>query len=282
MLLSNSKKEKIPERGTQGIYYPRHTISLSSKAAVGAIVKMKKDIERIKTHIKGLDFHMEGGIPKGSVSLVCGTPGSMKSSLAYSILYNNKDLKSIYITLEQSIGSLKQQMMRLNMGEERKNITIADFDAIEDKLKEEFNDPKFRHDWIKRIKSYVQAIGKEDGYDLLVIDSLDALYALVSIKDPRREIYHLFKELRGDGVTSFFITEMSLDGHRYSRFGVEEFLADGIIHLDFQKRGDILSSLERYVGIVKMRSTNHDTQYFPMLYIGDGFTVIPREDLLLE
>lgn len=243
---------------------------------------MQKDIERIKTHIKGLDSHIEGGIPKGSVSIISGTPGSMKSSLTYSILYNNKDLKSIYITLEQSIDSLKQQMMKLNMGEDRKNIIIADFDSIEEKLKQEIDDPKFRHDWIKRIKGYVKAIGKDKGYDLLVIDSLDALYSLVSIKDPRREIYYLFKELREEGVTSFFISEMSLDEHRFSRFGVEEFLADGIIHLDFQKRGDILSTLERYIGVVKMRSTNHDTQYFPMLYTGKGFTVIPREDLVLE
>ncbi len=243
---------------------------------------MPKEIERVKTHIQGLDSHIEGGIPKGSVSIICGTPGSMKSSLTYSILYNNNDLNSIYITLEQSIDSLKQQMAMLNLGGDKKNITIADFDAIEDKLKEEFNDPKFRHDWIKRIKSYVRAIGKDKGYDILVIDSLDALYSLVSVKDPRREIYHLFKELREEGVTSFFISEMSQDEYKFSRFGVEEFLADGIIHLDFQKRGDILSSLERYIGVVKMRSTNHDTQYFPMLYTGKGFTVIPREDLVLE
>ncbi len=102
---------------------------------------MPEEIERVKTYIQGLDSHIEGGIPKGSVSIICGTPGSMKSSLTYSILYNNNDLNSIYITLEQSIDSLKQQMAMLNLGEDKKNITIADFDAIEDKLKEEFNDP---------------------------------------------------------------------------------------------------------------------------------------------
>ncbi|MFQ6136366.1 MAG: RAD55 family ATPase [Candidatus Hydrothermarchaeales archaeon] len=243
---------------------------------------MAGDIERIKTYIEGLDPCIEGGIPKGSVSLICGTPGSMKSSLAYSILYHNKGMKSVYITLEQDINSLMQQMRKLNMGKRRRNLTIADFDTIERKLKKEVRESKFEYDWIRRVKGYVKGIGEEKGYDLLVIDSLDALYSLVSIQDPRREIYYLFKELRDEGVTSFFISEMSLDKRRFSRFGVEEFLADAIIHLEFQKRGDILTSLERYVGIVKMRSTNHDTQYFPMLYTGDRFTVIPREELVLE
>jgi KaiC/GvpD/RAD55 family RecA-like ATPase len=42
-----------------------------------------------KTYIRGFDEEIEGGIPQGHVVLVAGPPGTMKSSLAYSILYNN-------------------------------------------------------------------------------------------------------------------------------------------------------------------------------------------------
>jgi KaiC/GvpD/RAD55 family RecA-like ATPase len=45
-------------------------------------------MERIKTYIDRLDEQVEGGIPKGSISLICGVAGCMKSSFAYSILYN--------------------------------------------------------------------------------------------------------------------------------------------------------------------------------------------------
>lgn len=233
-------------------------------------------IERIKTYIQGLDEHIEGGIPKGSISLICGTPGTMKSSLAYSILYNNavKDnLKGIYITLEQGVKSLKQQMNKLGMGEHR-NIAMADFDSF---VK--------RPDEKNFIKSASAAIGKklkEGKYDLLAFDSINALYSLTKIENPRHEIYYFFKTLMDADVTSLLISEMPLDKSRFSEYGIEEFLADSIIHMDMKERVDVLSALERYIGIVKMRKTNHDTQYLPLIYMEDKFRAYSREDLELE
>jgi RecA/RadA recombinase len=64
---------------------------------------MLNEMERIKTYIDRLDEQLEGGIPKGSISLICGVAGCMKSSFAYSILYNNAvvgDKKGLYITLD--------------------------------------------------------------------------------------------------------------------------------------------------------------------------------------
>lgn len=247
------------------------------------------EIERIKTYIRGLDDHIEGGIPRGSVSMICGTPGSMKSSMAYSILYNNakeEGLKSLYITLEQDINSLKQQTEKLQMkhGDVEKDLEIVDYNIIEDRLKEMkwIKDTKLETDWMKKIVDYILDIKDEHGYDLIVIDSLDALYSLASIEAPRREIYYFFKRLREADITCLLISEMLQDGRTFSHHGVEDFLSDGIIHLEFQKRGDILASLERYIGTVKMRSTDHDTQYFPILYTGGKFTVFGREDLELE
>ena len=44
-------------------------------------------IKRVKTFIKGLDKEIDGGIPKGSIVMIAGKPGTMKSSLAFNILY---------------------------------------------------------------------------------------------------------------------------------------------------------------------------------------------------
>jgi KaiC/GvpD/RAD55 family RecA-like ATPase len=241
------------------------------------------EIKRVKTYVQGLDEHMEGGIPIGSVSLISGTPGSMKSSLAYSILYNNvlkEGLKGLYITLEQDINSLKQQMEKLKMNHEdtKEKLVIVDYNMMEEKVE----DRKFKLNWMKKIGDYIKYMKEKEDYDLVVIDSLDALYALATIKEPRTEIYHFFKGLRETGMTSLLISEMRPNKNRFSYYGVEDFLSDGIMHVEFQKRGDILSSLERYMGVVKMRSTDHDTQYFPILYTGDRFTVFGREELELE
>jgi KaiC/GvpD/RAD55 family RecA-like ATPase len=123
---------------------------------------------------------------------------------------------------------------------------------------------------------------EKEGYDLLVIDSIDALYSLATIKETRKEIYYFFKGLREMGVTSLLISEMSMDSKKFSHYGVEDFLSDGIMHIEFQKKGDVLSTLERSAGIVKMRSTDHDTQYFPLLYMGNRFRVFGRDELELE
>ena len=61
--------------------------------------------ERLKTYIEGFDKVLEGGIPRGHIVLVTGTPGTMKSSLSYYILYNQvkkNDITGVYVTLEQS------------------------------------------------------------------------------------------------------------------------------------------------------------------------------------
>ena len=61
-------------------------------------------IERVRTYIKDFDNQIQSGIPKGSIILIVGTPGTCKSTLAYSILYHNaleKDRHGLYLSLEQ-------------------------------------------------------------------------------------------------------------------------------------------------------------------------------------
>src|SRR2546430_1134709 len=44
----------------------------------------------VKTHIRGFDDDvLRGGIPQGHVVLIRGASGTMKSSLAYYVLYHN-------------------------------------------------------------------------------------------------------------------------------------------------------------------------------------------------
>ena len=62
------------------------------------------EIERIPTHIEGLDEKMQGGIPQGHISIVAGASGAMKSSLTFSMLYNAVlygETSGIYVTLSK-------------------------------------------------------------------------------------------------------------------------------------------------------------------------------------
>jgi circadian clock protein KaiC len=235
-------------------------------------------MERIKTYIEKLDEQLEGGIPKGTVSLICGTPGCMKSSIAYSILYNNavkSNLKGLYITFEQERASLKEQMKRLGMAEESENMDIVDHTMID---KDVEVDVRFEINSIRKAKSYLDDMVQEKDFDLVVIDPLNALYTLTTIKNPRREIYRFFTELRQMGLTTFIISEIHQNDNRFSKYGVEDFLSDAIIHMDCRREKDML---ERYIGIIKMRYTHHNLQYFPLFYSPGGFTIFTKEEMEL-
>lgn len=235
-------------------------------------------MERIKTYIERLDERLEGGIPKGTTSLICGVAGCMKSSLAYSILYKNAvegNLKGLYITLEQEVQSLKRQMETLGLTEESEKLAIVDQKMID---KEVGVDMKFEHNSIKKVKYYVDDLLKREDYDLLAIDPLNALYSLTTVKNPRREAHYFFEGLRETGITSFLISEMYQGDTKFGKYGVEEFLADAIIHLELKRERNIL---ERYIGIVKMRYTNHNLQYFPLFYNKGKFNIYTKEELEL-
>src|SRR5688572_28380766 len=53
----------------------------------------KSDVERIHTGIEHLDAILHGGLPKGSVTVVAGAPGSGKTILTQQICFNNASAK---------------------------------------------------------------------------------------------------------------------------------------------------------------------------------------------
>src|SRR5438093_1320615 len=89
----------------------------------------------VKTHIRGFDEDvLRGGIPEGHVVLIRGASGTMKSSLAYYVLYHNalEGTPGLYVTLEQSAGGLLEHIASLGL----KATSVSD--ALPTALEEEF------------------------------------------------------------------------------------------------------------------------------------------------
>jgi KaiC/GvpD/RAD55 family RecA-like ATPase len=229
---------------------------------------MPLQIERVKTYVQNFDDNIQGGIPKGQVVLITGTPGTMKSSLCYSILYYNalqSQKRSVYMTLEQSKGNLMEQMVLMGMEDPRANeyVQVIDLGLIRKSLTELSS----KGSWIQVFKMYTENLKRNIGFDILVLDSLDVLEMAAQIRDDRRtELFYLFEWLRNMGVTSFLISERAPDEifkHTYD----EGYLADGIISLKQQEIGE--TDVQRRIRAVKLRSTNHKTGYFSLLF-SDG------------
>ena len=231
---------------------------------------------RIKTYIKGLDERMEGGIPRGYLSLVCGRAGTMKSTMAYYTLFHNAKLakrRGIYVTLEQSRVSLLEHMIKLGMDPRKltdSGIVVIDMTRLRKETSGKAMDEAVN--WVDSILSTVETYKKKYGCDILVLDSLAALYSLATFKNPRSDIFFFFERLRDLDMSSFIISEMlDPDKQLFGMFGVEDFLADRIIHLELEKED---RRVNLFLSIVKMRKTNHDRAYYPLIFEDGKFEIV--------
>lgn len=227
---------------------------------------------RIRTFVEGLDETLGGGIPWGHVVLVEGSPGTMKSSFAFSVLAQNAahdGMHCLYLSFEERTSGLLKQMGSIGvpLHVSRGSLVVMDPRAAKGLLQE-------RKDWVDAFEGALRAVKAQRGLDLVVIDSLDALEVLAKFKDRRREIFRLFEWLRDLDVTSFVITERPdwvIGGHVVQGRWDEDFLADGVIHL----RQHLVSDLEvqRRLRVVKMRGTKHDTGYLALVLDEGRFKV---------
>jgi KaiC/GvpD/RAD55 family RecA-like ATPase len=228
--------------------------------------------ERVPTYIEGFDEKMNGGIPRGHNILILGEPGTMKSSIAFYILYKNayeKNLKGAYITLEQSREGLLDHIesMGLDFNQVKENISLVDLSLIRKNL-----DKLGQQTWAQIFKMYAQNLKKNMDYDILVLDTLPVLELLANFAEPRNDLFHLFEWLKELDATTILISEMSQSARDFGKYG-EDFLADGIIHLTMQNVDGV--TIQRRIRCVKMRGTNHSPDYYTLLY-GDGEFQVTR------
>src|SRR2546427_226785 len=162
-------------------------------------------MDRLKTYVEGFDEALDGGIPRGSLVLVAGTPGTMKTALTFSILYENVKAgsKALYITLEESQEDLRAAMTDLGMtGLDDMELYILDVGRI----RLEHKDEEPTKNWLDVLQKYIDQRVRVNTFDLIALDSLAALYSLSHLNNPRRELFHFFGFLKSLHATCFLIS----------------------------------------------------------------------------
>ena len=220
----------------------------------------------LKNTINGLDKILIDDIPRGSVILVTGAEGTLKSGLVFSMMANYlsaNDEHGLYATLEQNLESHLSNMKSLGI-KENPNLHIFDYRD----MRQEWMDSEL--DLIKTTEEVIDSF--KEKYDNLTLFALDSLNALYSISDPgdmRKKIYNFFTHLRDEELTSFLIMESAqsrMSGQFTQLHQVEHFLADGTIELGMiEGKGGV----KRYIQILKMRATKHAMEKH-QLTIGDN------------
>ena len=223
----------------------------------------KADDGRIRTFVAGFDEALEGGIPKGHVVVLGGPSGTMKTSLGLNLVHRNRldGVRGLYVSLEEGRASLLRTMARLGM--EPKDDFIVDIA----RLRTEHEAADETRGWLKILEEYLERKREKEPFGLVVIDSLNSLYALAKLSDPRTDLFHFFTFLRGLGVTAVLIAETSDGSSPFPNH--EDSLADGAILLRYGNDADGRVSVE--IRCLKMRHTNHGRDWFRLDHADGAF-----------
>ncbi len=230
-------------------------------------------VERIASGIPGLDKLIEGGFVKGSSNLVAGTTGTGKTILSCQYLLHGlqKGENGIYVTLEQKEEDIIADMGRFGWDVELKKFINAGKLIMTSRFPSN----------IKELTSEIVGLVKRNSAKRLVLDSISIATMgwkeTTELSKLRAELFDFIKTLKNLGVTSLLVTEIPEDRVKsISRFGFEEFLADGIILLHYLEYA--AGGTPRSLVIRKMRRTIHGSDIYPMEITKAGIVLKPMKE----
>jgi len=217
--------------------------------------------ERISTGIPGLDELTEGGFIKGSTILVTGGTGTGKTTFCAQFIWEG--LKNgepgVYITLEEDPEDIKMDLKRFGF----------DFEKFEKegKFKLFYQNPFEISDISSTVVNAINSINAKR----VVLDpvSLIGMY----MKDPavlRKRLFEIIRLLKKTGATTMISSEIEENSKSLSREGVVEFVADGVIVLNYFGIGEVSA---RSLIIRKVRRTKHGMDVYPLEITNKGIFI---------
>ncbi len=228
---------------------------------------MPRLADRTKTGIPGMDELLDGGIPRGNLVVLAGDPGSGKTCFCIEYLYMGAmkhNEPGIYISMEETYDEIirngrefgydlesliKKEMLIIEV------VELYDFDKLKNLIE----------DSIQRISAKRLVIDPGVIFRLYFDRELDA----------RKRIMSLGKMLKQIDCTTVITNEINLDKTR-SLFGLEEYVADGVILLYHTK---IENRFVRSLGILKMRGTKISERLHPVTIGEHGLKVLSKQEL---
>ncbi len=229
-------------------------------------------LEKCPTGIQGLDEITGGGLPKGRSTLVCGTAGCGKTVLGMEFLVRGAlqyHEPGVFLAFEETAQELTKNFASvgfdLNDLAARRLIAI-DHVHIERSEIEETGEYDLEGLFV-RLGHALDSIGAKR----VVLDTLEALFAgLSNAAILRAELRRIFRWLKEKGITAIVTGERG--ENTLTRYGLEEYVADCVIVLDFRMTEQIAT---RRLRIVKYRGSRHGSDEYPFLIGERGLSILP-------
>jgi circadian clock protein KaiC len=244
--------------------------------------KTKHDVEVLEkcpTGIKGLDEITKGGLPRGRPTLICGSAGSGKTLFAMEFLMRGAmdyGEPGVFMSFEETPEDLSKNFISLGFDLNdmmSRGLIATDHVKIERSEIEETGEYDLEGLFI-RLASAIDSVGAKR----VVLDTIEALFSgLSNATILRAELRRLFQWLKDRGMTAI-ITGESGD-KTLTRYGLEEYVADCVIFLDFRIVEQIST---RRLRIVKYRGSSHGADEYPFLIDDTGLSILPITSLGLD
>lgn len=236
-------------------------------------------LAKVPTGIQGLDEITGGGLPKGRISLVCGSAGCGKTMFAMEFLVRGAQQygePGVFVSFEESAEDLAQNVASMGFDLKalaaRKELLIDHVRVVPSEIAETGN---FDLEGLFiRVGLAIDSIGAKR----VVLDTLEALFGGFSNTGIlRAELRRLFEWFKQKGVTAVVTGERG-DG-TLTRHGLEEYVSDCVILLDHRVVNQLSA---RRLRIVKYRGSVHGTDEYPFLIRETGISVVPITSLGLD
>ncbi len=251
-------------------------------------------VEREPTGIPGFDDLIEGGFPRGSVTLVSGSPGTGKSIFAQHFVHAGAAKfrqKVLYLSLEQRASDIYEQANRFGFDfQSLENQGLAKFDFIDITARKGLPGQTIIEDIRNRIRAF--------NPKRIVIDSLSPLanippsthelqsYGLIESEAflpsipaelyTRFQVHKLIMMLKEQPMTtSIIISEIPRGSEWLSSDKISEFMSDGVVVLHYL---GAMETATRYLVIEKMRGTKHKEDLIPIEIANRGITLKTQEE----
>lgn len=225
-------------------------------------------VDRKKTGIEGLDELIQGGFPEESATLVTGGAGTGKTIFCSQFLWKGlqQGESGLFVTLEEEPDEIKKDAKEFGWDFEKYE-KQGDFKLI-------YMNPLEGEGFIRKIEELITELDA----DRVVLDSISVMGMYTSDKGKvREELYSIIRKLRRSGVTSVITSEIPAERENaLSRFGVEEFVADGVVKLTGLFLGEVTY---RSLSIIKMRKTKIESDTNVLKITDNGLLVEPEDRL---
>lgn len=237
-------------------------------------------MEKISTGIKNLNEVLDGGYPKERTILIAGPAGAGKSTFALAFLVDGilrNDEPGIYVSFDETLDNVRADALSFGWdlkGLEEQNM-LAMVDGFSPRAGIESNEKYKIELEVDEMLNLLIDLIDNIGAERVVIDSITAIALGLSEElIQRKEILKLSAVMSALSTTTLMISEMKTEAE-ISRFGIEEFMAQGVIVLKylFAKSG------RRTLQVRKMRGVDHNMSEMPFMMSTKGLECFPHEEL---